>query len=183
MTAIDMTSSVSARSDVVEQAPPTLPLLNEMPRLLEYRGDADADIDFIPKTIAGFAMGSIAMFLCLTILDAMFLHRDLGVDNLFAWELAFAVGIIGVSSSLLLVGLKVRADHSPVPLYAKHWLNSIGTGALYSVMIWGPWVVMSQFHINKFVAAAVWMTLMVFPAIAAKWVIGPHDEHTGSAAK
>jgi hypothetical protein len=84
------------------------------------------------------------------------------------------VGIDGVAASLLLVGLKVRADHYGEDLFARHWLNSIGTGALYAFMIAGPWVLLDHgILINRFVAAGVWMLLMACPAIAAKWTVGP----------
>jgi hypothetical protein len=61
-------------------------------------------------------------------------------------------------------------------------LNSISTGALYAFLIWIPWMVMQHLQqvisINRFAAAAVWMTLMAIPVLAARWVIGPHLEHT-----
>src|SRR6185295_12503913 len=90
---------------------------------------------------------------------------------------AFMLGIAGVSTSLLLVGLKVRADRSAVPLYAKHWLNSISTGAGYALLMFAPWIVFNHsILINRFLAAAILMLILSFPAIAAKWTVGPHKE-------
>jgi hypothetical protein len=159
---------------------PSLPLLSQVPGLLEYRSESDPDGDFIPKTIAGFAAGSLAMFLTLDLGEALYTHGlALGA---YAQELvihlAFMLGIIFVAASLLLVGLKVRADHYDQPLFARHWLNSLGTGAVYSLMIWTPWLFWHHsFSINRFVFAALWMILMAFPAIAAKWTIAPHPHH------
>jgi hypothetical protein len=45
-------------------------------------------------------------------------------------------------------------------------------------MIWTPWLFWHHsFSINRFVFAALWMILMAFPAIAAKWTIAPHPHH------
>lgn len=169
-------------------APPQAPapeLLQEMPRLLEYRGEADPDEEFIPKTICGFGGGSLLMFVCLDLAEVALLQRNAPFDqilNEFVTRFAFMFGITGVACSLLLVGLKVRADHCAVQLYARHWLNSISTGAVYAFLIWIPWMVMEHLQqvvsINRFAAAAVWMTLMAIPVLAARWVIGPHPEHT-----
>lgn len=157
--------------------PPAVPLLRQVPALLEYRGEADPDVEFIPKTVAGFALGAMAMGVSLDLCEALFLHHDPGMLIPAGMLTRFAVmlGLTAVATSLLLVGLKVRAERSPVPLFARHWLNSLGTGALYALMVWGPWVLMThQFFINRYVAASIWMALMAFPALAAKWTIGPH---------
>jgi len=41
-----------------------------------------------------------------------------------------------------------------VQLFARHWLNSLGTGAAYAFFIWVPWIVMTQLDglvsINRF---------------------------------
>ena len=103
-------------------------------------------------------------------------HAEVGQKILTL--MAFMLGVDGVASSLLLVALKVRADHTDEYLYARHWLNSLGTGALYATMIMGPWILLQQGFIgNRFVAAAVWMLLMAFPAAAAKWTVQPHPHH------
>ena len=87
----------------------------------------------------------------------------------------FMLGIVGVSTSLLLVGLKVRADHVKEPLYARHLLNSMGTGSLYAFLVWGSWFLINEkIYINQYAAAALWMAVMAFPLMAAKWTIGPH---------
>ena len=123
------------------------PLLREVPKLLGYRAEADPDAEFIPKTIAGFAGGFMLCGAALVI-GALLLksmrgpHFDLARQ--IAIYLAFLIGIDGVSSSLLLVGLKVRADHSEKDLFARHWLNSIGTGALHAFLIAGPWVLVDR---------------------------------------
>ena len=165
------------------------PLLREMPKLLEYRAEADTDSEFIPKTIAGFAGGFMLCGAALVI-GALLLksvrdpHFDLARQ--VAVYLAFLVGIDGVASSLLLVGLKARADHSATELFARHWLNSIGTGALHAFMIAGPWVLMDpsvglNVRINRFVASAIWMGLMAYPAVAARWTVGPAVQHAEPA--
>ena len=62
-------------------------------------------------------------------------------------------------------------------LYAKHWLNSIGTGAAFALLVWGPWALQNHaIMINRFLAAGIWMVVMMFPIFAAKWTIGPHKE-------
>jgi hypothetical protein len=162
----------------------TPPVLSEAPRLLEYRGESDLDVEFIPKTIAGFCFGAMVFGFCLNIAEALWAHGTSSpyviVEQMMI-RFAFMVGIMGVACSLLLVGLKVRADNSKVDLYHKHWLNSITTGAIYALMIWGPWILVSHTQgwvINRFLAAGVWMALMAFPAVSAKWVIGPH-KHLG----
>ena len=168
-----------------QPAVPTLPLLQQTSRLLEYRGAADPDGEFIPKTICGFAGGAMLMFFCLDIGEALFAFKNGAGSSVilqdFWTRFAFMVGITGVACSLLLVGVKVRADHAAVQLYARHWLNSIGTGAGYAFLIWIPWIVSTQmnhmFPVNRFVAAAVWMALMSIPVFAAKWVIAPHPDH------
>jgi hypothetical protein len=155
-----------------------------MPRLLEYRAEVDPDGEFIPKTICGFAGGAMLMFLCLNLAEVFFLASRTGSSASamqdFWVHFAFMFGITGVACSLLLVGLKVRADHSAVQLFARHWLNSIGTGAAYAFLIWVPWIVMTQLDglisINRFAAAAVWMAVMSIPIFAAKWTIAPHPE-------
>ena len=88
-------------------------------------------------------------------------------------------GIAAVAASLLLVGLKVRADHYGEPLFARHWLNSISTGALYSLMLWLPFTLETHsFHFNRYVMSGSFMLLLAFPALAAKWVIGPHPHYS-----
>jgi len=167
----------------LSQAPVETPVLHELheaPALLEYRGDADPDLDFIPKTVAGFAFGALAMGVMLDLGETLWVqsHQDFAeVMQGMVTRFAFMLGIMGVSASLLLVGLKVRADHSAVLLFAKHWLNSIGTGSAYAFMMYVPWVLINHdIVVNRFLAAAVLMVIMIFPAIAAKWTIGPHIE-------
>ena len=154
------------------------PLLQEVPRLLEYRAESDPDAEFIPKTIAGFGLGFMLFGACATIAALMLKYaHNPGMDfgRMVATYLAFLVGIDGVAASLLLVGLKVRADHFPEDLYARHWLNSIGTGALHALMITGPAILLDRgIVINQFVASGIWMLVMAFPVIAAKWTVGPH---------
>jgi hypothetical protein len=160
------------------------PILREMPALLEYRAEADPDAEFIPKTVAGFALGTLAMGVCLDLVETYIAqHHGMPAQQLLPgfWQrFAFMIGIAGVSTSLLLVGLKVRAERSAVPLYARHWLNSIGTGALYALLMWGPWILVShsfaEFAVKKPLAGTAFMALMAFPLIAAKWTIGPHVE-------
>jgi hypothetical protein len=156
-----------------------------MPKLLEYRGDADPDAEFIPKTICGFAAGTLAMFFCLDLAEALLMQRHAPTAQVlqdFITRFAFMFGIAGVACSLLLVGLKVRADHCAVQLYSRHWLNSMTTGGVYAFLIWIPWMVMQHLgtviSINRFVAAAIWMVLMSIPVLAARWTIAPHPEHT-----
>jgi hypothetical protein len=153
------------------------PLLQEVPRLVGYRAEADPDADFIPKTIAGFALGFMLFGACATIATLMAKHaHDPSIDlkRTIAIYLAFLVGIDGVAASLLLVGLKVRADHAAEDLFARHWLNSIGTGALHALIIAGPALLLDQgIIINRFVASGIFMMVMAFPAVAAKWTVGP----------
>ena len=99
------------------------PLLQEVPALLEYRSEADPDAEFIPKTVAGFALGALVMGVGLDMAETVFVqHANPFGPMLFGMitRFAFMLGITGVSASLLLVGLKVRADHVNVPLYSKH---------------------------------------------------------------
>jgi hypothetical protein len=154
-------------------------LLREVPKLLEYRAEADPDAEFIPKTIAGFAGGFMVMCCCLAIVMSLLLSRKTGSSDLMGTMIlplmAFALGIAGVASSLLLVALKVRADHTGEDLYARHWLNSITTGAVYAVLIAGPALLWQEgVVINRFIAAALWMILMILPAMAARWTVQPH---------
>lgn len=181
--------SVLAELFPISAAPPApslshVPLLREVPALLEYRADVDPDAEFIPKTVAGFALGALAMGVALDLGETLWIHADQPFEQLLPGlilRFAFMVGIMGVSASLLLVGLKVRADHSSIPLYAKHWLNSIGTGSAYAFMMYAPWVFINHsIVINRFLAAAILMAIMSFPAIAAKWTIGPHAEQTAA---
>lgn len=150
----------------------------QQPALLEYRGESDPDGEYIPKTIAGFALGTLAMGFCLDIGERVLLHMGESFKQVmpdFGMHVVFILGIVGVSTSLFLVGLKVRADHAAVTLYAKHWLNSIGTGAFYAFLVWLPWALIEHgISVNRFLAVAFWMCVMAFPAIAAKWTIGPH---------
>jgi hypothetical protein len=150
--------------------------LQAIPSLLEYRSESDPDAEFIPKTVAGFGMGSIAMGITLLVAE-MYLSKVPQKPEEIAMRFAFMFGIACVSASLLLVGLKVRADHCSRTLYAKHWLNSIGTGAAFALLVWGPWALQNHaIVINRFLAAGIWMLIMTFPIIAAKWTIGPHNE-------
>src|SRR5690349_17199863 len=41
----------------------------EVPTLLEYRGEEDPDVDFIPKTITGFGAGALIVGLCLDLAE------------------------------------------------------------------------------------------------------------------
>lgn len=160
-------------------SPPPESLLPELPRLLEYRADADPDVEFIPKTVGGFCFGAMVFGFCLNFGQALVTHAAHThgeIINTMLTRFAFMLGITGVAASLLLVGLKVRADHSAIDLFARHWLNSISTGAIYALMIWGPWILIENggaVLVNRFLAAGVWMGVMAFPAIAAKWTIGP----------
>ena len=159
----------------------TQPLLLEVPSLLEYRSEADPDAEFIPKTVAGFSLGAMLMGVCLDLAETLFVQHANPFGAMLPGMItrfAFMLGITGVSASLLLVGLKVRADHVATPLYSKHWLNSIGTGSIYALMMFLPWVRLSNHGItvNRFLAAMIMMAIMTFPAIAAKWTIGPHRE-------
>ena len=157
-----------------------VPLLREVPALLEYRAEADPDAEFIPKTVAGFALGALTMGIGLDFAETLLGHPHETIAQLLPGMIqrfAFMLGIAGVSASLLLVGLKVRADRSAVALYARHWLNSISTGAGYALLMFAPWLVFNHgILINRFLAAAILMVILSFPAIAAKWVIGPHKE-------
>ncbi len=158
------------------------PLLRELPALLEYRSESDPDAEFIPKTVAGFGMGSIAMGITLLLGEAAISGAPQKPEEV-AMRFAFMFGIACVSASLLLVGLKVRADHASKTLFAKHWLNSIGTGAAFAMLVWGPWALQNHaIMINRFLAAGIWMLVMTFPIFAAKWTIGPHNELPRPAA-
>ncbi len=156
------------------------PLLREMPALLEYRSEADPDAEFIPKTVAGFSLGALAVGICLDMAETLWTHHTQPFSALLpgmVTRFAFMLGIVGVSASLLLVGLKVRADHHREPLYSKHWLNSIATGAAFAAMMYFSWALVAHsITINRFVAAVVLMVILTFPAIAAKWTIGPHQQ-------
>ena len=151
----------------------------EVPTLLEYRGEEDPDCDFIPKTVAGFALGALIMGICLDLAETMLANRSLTaqiftIDALIRF--AFMFGITGVSTSLLLVGLKIRAERSPEPLYARHWLNSIGTGSGYALLVWLPWVLQNHsLHVNSFVGVLLLFVLSAVPVLAARWTIGTHD--------
>jgi len=158
------------------------PLLSEMPKLLEYRAGDDPEVEFIPKTVAGFCFGAMAFGFCLNLAESLITlgaHAHAAIASVMITRFAFMLGVTGVAASLLLVGLRVRADNSKVDLYSRHWLNSICTGSVYALMIWGPWFLYEsgmQLMVNRFLAAAVWMALMAFPAVAAKWTIGPHKQ-------
>jgi hypothetical protein len=160
----------------VELSGASQPVLAPLPSLLEYRSESDPDAEFIPKTVAGFGMGALAMGITLLVAE-MSLSNVPQKPEEVAMRFAFMFGIACVSTSLLLVGLKVRADHTSKTLYAKHWLNSIGTGAAFALLVWGPWALQNHaITINRFLAAGVWMVIMAFPIFAAKWTIGPHKE-------
>jgi hypothetical protein len=150
-------------------------LLREVPRLLEYRAEVDPDAEFIPKTIAGFATGFLVMSTCLAMVLTLLMTPSItaaGFVSTLLPLMAFVFGIDCVASSLLLVALKVRADHTGEALFARHWLNSLSTGAGYAVMICGPWLLTQKgIPINRFVAAAIWMSLMALPALAAAWTV------------
>ncbi|GEM_PF-6522643 len=145
--------------------------------LLEYRSGDDPELNFIPKTIAGFASGALLLGICLN-LGLLLLVRSaratMDLSAAMAYRSVFVVGITGVAASLLLVGLKVRADHSPLELHSRHWLNSICTGALFSLLVWGPWLAIERgIHIDRFIVAFIWMLLFFFPIIAARWTVAP----------
>jgi hypothetical protein len=177
MTALETTYADQVAPSHAPTDNAALPILSEVPRLLEYRSDSDPDAEFIPKTVAGFAGGSVAMFITLFLLESVIFRTAFNALD-FWRQVAFMMGIVGVTTSLLLVGLKVRADHYPIALYARHWLNSIGTGAASATMIWLPWVLIHHdFVINRYLAAVIWMVLVAFPAVAAKWTIAPHPDH------
>ena len=164
---------------------PVVPLLQEVPALLEYRSEADPDAEFIPKTVAGFALGALTMGVGLDFAETLLTHWNASLSALLpgmVLRFAFMLGIAGVSTSLLLVALKVRADRTAIQLYAKHWLNSIGTGAAYALMMFAPWIIFNHaIIINRFLAAGILMLILSFPALAAKWTIGPHKEITRSS--
>ena len=156
------------------------PLLKEVPALLEYRAEADPDAQFIPKTIIGFSVGALVMGLSLDVVETLLTIHGQSFAQLLPGILqrfAFMLGIMGVSASLLLVGLKVRADHTGLQLYSRHWLNSIGTGAAFAIMMYSSYVMVSHsIAVNRFLAAGIIMAMLTFPAIAAKWTVGPHKE-------
>lgn len=157
---------------------PAQPLLGAMPGLLEYRSGADPDVEYIPKAIAGFAGGAMIMGFCMNMADVLVLlaaGHHVEWIQMMATRFAFMLGITGVASSLLLVGLKVRADHTADILFARHWLNSLGTGAIYAALIWGPWILYydEKLTINRFLVSLFFMAIMAFPAISACWIIGP----------
>lgn len=146
------------------------------PLLLDYHPGIDPDANYIPKTTCCFAAGGFAMGICLNMLAVVLRGALDNNEAVYALMLrmAFVFGITGVGSSLLLVGLKVREDHVNHPLYARHWLNALGTGALFSLLVWGPWLIAEQgIAFNRFLAAGVWMLLMALPGVAALWVVGP----------
>jgi hypothetical protein len=153
-------------ADLLREAP-----LGALPALLEYRSEADPDAEFIPKTVAGFGMGSLAMGATLLIAEMALGRTQSGQE--VAMKFAFMFGVACVSASLLLVGLKVRADHSAVTLFSRHWMNSIATGAGFALLVWGPWELQNHaIIINRFLAAVIWMAIMAFPALASRWTIG-----------
>src|SRR5579862_777903 len=87
---------------------PALPILHEVPALLEYRSEADPDAEFIPKTVAGFAGGALALGVGLIFAEGMLSYPQHDFGQLMQdmmMQFAFALGIVGVSTSLLLVGL------------------------------------------------------------------------------
>ena len=95
MTVLD--APVSSYPAPLNVAAPALPLLQEMPRLLEYRGETDPDGEFIPKTICGFAGGAMLMFFCLDIGEALFAFKNGAGSSVilqdFWTRFAFMVGI------------------------------------------------------------------------------------------
>ena len=148
-----------------------------VPLILEYhRADDDQELNFIPKTVAGFAFGAMVMGFCLNLSTLLLFsgHGILHISMSMATRFVFACGSTGVASSLLLVGLKVRADHSALVLHSRHWVNSIVTGTIYSLLVWGPWLAVEMgFGVDRFAQAAIWMLLFVYPLIAARWTVGP----------
>ena len=173
--AVDNIAHPDAAEPVGDLSNAVQPMLRELPALLEYRSDADPDAEFIPKTVTGFGMGATAMGI--TMLVAEMLLLNVRSPQEIATKFAFMVGIVCVSTSLLLVGLKVRADHSATTLFARHWLNSIGTGAAFAVLVWGPWSLQNHaIVINRYLALAIWLAVMAFPLAAAKWTIGPRPD-------
>jgi hypothetical protein len=193
MTALDSTAFPrdDQSNSSLNAVNPVASLLREAgggPRLLEYRSEADPDAEFIPKTIAGFVFGAMLFGFCINFGDAVYNHftgraAHTELVNMMLTRGAFMLGITAVASSLLLVGLKVRADHSPESLFSRHWLNSIGTGSLYATLIWGPWILVEHgvgLHTNPFLASAIFMAILAFPAVSACWTIGraPHYGHS-----
>jgi len=173
-----MSTLINPYLPLADHRPPDDDVHLEVPTLLEYRSEEDPDCDFIPKTVAGFAMGALTMGVCLDLAETMLSSHSLSaqiftVDALIRY--AFMCGITGVSTSLLLVGLKVRAERSPEPLYARHWLNSLGTGSGYALLVWLPWVLQNHsLKMNPFVGVLLLFILSAVPVIAARWTIGPH---------
>src|SRR5512146_8236 len=151
---------------VHEDEPQTLlssPAATPQP-LLEYRAEADPDEDFVARSVAGFTLGGMAFGFCINFVDSLYNYR-IGVErpelvHTMLVRGAFMLGIMCVACSLLLVGLKVRADHSPVPLFSRHWLNSITTGGFYATLIWCPWILIEHgfaLHTNRFLASVILM--------------------------
>jgi len=102
--------SILAESLPQSPAPtlPVVPLLREMPSLLEYRSEADPDAEFIPKTVAGFALGALTMGVGLDFAETLLTHSGASISQLLpgmVMRFAFMLGIAGVSTSLLLVAL------------------------------------------------------------------------------
>ncbi len=167
--------SLPAHTDAPGMEMPPLrevPVLRELPALLEYRSEVDPDAEFIPKTVTGFSVGALAMGVTLLMAEMVLGRQQNGAE--IVMKFGFMFGIACVSASLLLVGLKVRADHASQTLYSRHWMNSIITGAVFALLVWGPWALQTHaILINRYLAAAIWMAIMSFPAVAAKWTIGP----------
>jgi hypothetical protein len=164
------------------RAAPPPPTPEAAPPLLEYRANIDSDVQFISKTVAGFAIGALVMGITLDPAEILLLRTEQSsltqAPPGLATRLAFMAGIVAVSASLLVVGLKIRADHSPVPLFARHWLNSMGTGAWFAAMMYVPWVFINhRLPFNGYLAAPILMAIMCFPALAAKWTVGPQVDH------
>ena len=145
--------------------------------LLEYHADTDPDIHYIPKVTACFAAGALTMGIILNMVAVLILNHNAKPEDMvyqMVLRMAFVIGIAGVGGSLLLVGLKFRDDHSANILFARHWLNSLGTGAAFSMVVWGPWLIAERgVDFNRFAAAGVWMCLMALPGVASLWVVGP----------
>jgi hypothetical protein len=101
-------------------------------------------------------------------------------------RMAFVIGITGVGASLLLVGLKVRDDHTAKVLFPRHWVNVLGIGAAFALVLWVPYLMedrgVIQVTLNRFAKAAIWMVLMTLPALAAFLVVGPHRHYGESPA-
>ncbi len=121
------------------------------------------------------------MFFCLELGQRiLFSHGTPLADQATEILITFAsmFGIAAVAASLLSAFESSRRSLRRA-LFARHWLNSISTGALYSLMLWLPFTLETHsFHFNRYVMSGIFMLLLAFPALAAKWVIGPHPHYS-----